>query len=87
MGAEDEAPAWETSKENVQPRARGRDPVQLESALRENPLRKGAAPALPNLENVDDPLQICYDYILRIEESNPTGLHELEPLLESITKK
>ena len=33
--ADNETPAWELSKENLQPRARGRDPTKLNKALME----------------------------------------------------
>ncbi|KAJ8906294.1 hypothetical protein NDN08_002787 [Rhodosorus marinus] len=82
-----ESPRWETSKENVRPRAQGRDPKLLEAALKANPLNKPELPELPVPDDSQDPLQLYYDFVLRVEQSLPGGCKELVVLLEAVTKK
>mmetsp|Transcript_41245 Transcript_41245/g.162677 ORF Transcript_41245/g.162677 Transcript_41245/m.162677 type:complete len:213 (-) Transcript_41245:1429-2067(-) len=82
-----ESPSWEISKENVRPRARGRDPKLLEAALKANPLKKPEIPELPVPDDSQDPLQLYYDFVLRVEQSLPGGSKELVLLLEAVTKR
>eukprot|EP00190_Bangiopsis_sp_CCMP1999_P002056 CAMPEP_0198732698 /NCGR_PEP_ID=MMETSP1475-20131203/38235_1 /TAXON_ID= ORGANISM="Unidentified sp., Strain CCMP1999" /NCGR_SAMPLE_ID=MMETSP1475 /ASSEMBLY_ACC=CAM_ASM_001111 /LENGTH=322 /DNA_ID=CAMNT_0044495849 /DNA_START=77 /DNA_END=1045 /DNA_ORIENTATION=+ len=85
--SQNDVPRWELSKENVQPRARGRDPELLEKALQTGPLLTGKLGPIPDVQQSEDPVQVLYGHVLQLEEENPTSSHALVPVLEAVTKQ